>query len=175
MSTFSSNYFNYSFTTFSLSLLNHTFDFTWIFKRLDLILFERLIRMENNTFGQNLRNLRTLKKISLHKLGAELDVTGSAISAWELGKKEPNFDMLKKIASYFMVSTDYLLNHQVLNNEEQKKAVVTQLADELYEKSQDIPVFKEELLSYIAYLDFKKKSEQTALENNENKDTNQNS
>lgn len=128
--------------------------------------------MENNTFGQNLRNLRKLKNIRLHELGKELDVTASAISAWELGKKEPSFDMLKKVATYFMVSTDYLLNHQVLNNEEQKRAVVTQLADKLYEKSQDIPVFEEELLSYISYLDFKKKSEQTALENNEQEDEN---
>lgn len=127
--------------------------------------------MENNTFGQNLRNLRSLKKISLHVLGKELDVTGSAISAWELGRKEPNFDMLKKIASYFMVSTDYLLNHQVLDNEEQKKEVVTQLANKLYEKSQDVPVFEEEILSYIAYLDFKKKADQTVLKNNENENT----
>ncbi|MGE7939915.1 helix-turn-helix domain-containing protein [Bacillus paramycoides] len=127
--------------------------------------------MENNTFGQNLRNLRLLKKLSLNALGKELDVTGSAVSAWELGKKEPNFDMLKKIASYFMVSTDYLLNHQVLDNEEQKKAVVTQLAHKLYEKSKDIPVFEEELLSYISYLDFKNKFEHAELQNNEiNKD-----
>ncbi|HHK5548773.1 MULTISPECIES: helix-turn-helix domain-containing protein [Bacillus cereus group] len=129
--------------------------------------------MENNTFGQNLRNLRLLKKLNLNALGKELDVTGSAVSAWELGKKEPNFDMLKKIASYFMVSTDYLLNHQVLDNEEQKKAVVTQLAHKLYEKSKDIPVFEEELLSYISYLDFKNKFEHAELQNNEiNKDEN---
>ncbi|HDR7737531.1 helix-turn-helix domain-containing protein [Bacillus cereus] len=129
--------------------------------------------MENNTFGQNLRNLRLLKKLSLNALGKELDVTGSAVSAWELGKKEPNFDMLKKIAGYFMVSTDYLLNHQVLDNEEQKKAVVTQLAHKLYEKSKDIPVFEEELLSYISYLDFKNKFEHAELQNNEiNKDEN---
>ncbi|MHA7108429.1 helix-turn-helix domain-containing protein (plasmid) [Bacillus sp. C-3-6] len=129
--------------------------------------------MENNTFGQNLRNLRLLKKLSLNALGKELDVTGSAVSAWELGKKEPNFDMLKKIAIYFMVSTDYLLNHQVLDNEEQKKAVVTQLAHKLYEKSKDIPVFEEELLSYISYLDFKNKFEHAELQNKEiNKDEN---
>ncbi|WP_410985490.1 helix-turn-helix domain-containing protein [Bacillus cereus] len=125
--------------------------------------------MENNTFGQNLRKLRLLKRLNLNALGKELDVTGSAISAWELGKKEPNFDMLIKIAKYFMVSTDYLLNHQVLENEEQKNEVVTQLAHELYEKSKNIPVFKEELLSYITYLDFKQKSEQTELNDIENK------
>lgn len=125
--------------------------------------------MENNAFGQNLRDLRTLKRIRLHELGKELDVTASAISAWELGKKEPNFDMLKKIASYFMVSTDYLLNHKVLDNEEPIKEVVTQLAHKLYEISKDIPVFEEELLSYISYLDFKNKSKHVELQNIENK------
>lgn len=124
--------------------------------------------MENNTFGQNLRKLRLLKRLKLNELGKELDVTGSAISAWELGKKEPNFDMLLKVAKYFMVSTDYLLNHQVLVNENQKKEVVTQLAHKLYEKSKDIPVFEEELLAYISYLDFKNKSEHAELKNLEN-------
>ncbi|PEK65932.1 helix-turn-helix domain-containing protein [Bacillus pseudomycoides] len=125
--------------------------------------------MKENTFGQNLRNLRSRKRLNLQALGKELDVTGSAISAWELGKKEPNFDMLKKIASYFMVSTDYLLNHQVLDNEEQEKEVVTQFAHKLYENSKDIPVFEEELLSYISYLDFKNKSKHVVLKNIENK------
>jgi transcriptional regulator with XRE-family HTH domain len=92
--------------------------------------------LEGNVFGQNLRKLRNSKGISLSKLGKELGVTGSAISAWELGKKkEPSFDMLKRIASYFMVSINYLLNHQVSGNEEQeKKIAVTQLAHKLYEK-----------------------------------------
>lgn len=125
--------------------------------------------MENNTFGQNLRKLRSLKRLKLNELGKELDVTGSAISAWELGKKEPNFDMLLKIAKYFMVSTDYLLNHQAIINQDQKKEVITHLAHKLYERSKDIPVFEEELLSYISYLDFKNKSEKAELQDLESK------
>lgn len=134
--------------------------------------------MKDNIFGQNLRKLRTLKKISLNKLGKELGVTGAAISSWELGNKEPNYDMLIKVSSYFMVSTDYLLSHQILDNEEQKQEVVTQLAHKLYEKSKDIPVFEEELLSYISYLAFKNKSEHEALkgipDQNEKKDSQNN-
>lgn len=113
--------------------------------------------MEGNVFGQNLRRLRTSKGITLNKMGIELGVTGSAISAWELGKKEPSFDMLKKIANYFMVSIDDLLNHQVSRSEEQVKIAVIQLAHRLYEKSKDILLFEEELFSYISYLDFKVK------------------
>ncbi|MRB31488.1 helix-turn-helix domain-containing protein, partial [Bacillus thuringiensis] len=45
--------------------------------------------MEDNIFGRNLRNLRNLQGLSLNALGKELGVTGSAISSWELGNKEP--------------------------------------------------------------------------------------
>lgn len=56
-----------------------------------------MIYLEENIFGQNLRKLRKTKGLSLDKLGIELGVTGSAISSWELGNKEPNFDMAKKL------------------------------------------------------------------------------
>ena len=95
--------------------------------------------MEDNIFGRNLRNLRNLKGLSLNALGKELGVTGSAISSWELGNKEPNFDMLIKVANYFKVSIDYMLNHQVFDNEAQKKEVVSQLANEIYERYKNIP------------------------------------
>lgn len=114
--------------------------------------------MGGNIFGQHLRKLRISRGLSLEKLGKELGVTGSAVSSWELGKEEPNFDMLKKIVRCFMVSTDYLLDNQVLDNEELEKEVVTQLAHKLYEKSKDILGFEEELFSYISYLEFKNKS-----------------
>ncbi|PIE91930.1 transcriptional regulator [Bacillus fungorum] len=130
--------------------------------------------MEENIFGQNLRKLRKIKGLSLNKLGIELGVTGSAISSWELGNKEPNFDMAKKIASYFMVSTDYLLNHQILDNDEHTKAIVTRLAHKMYEKSKDVLVFEEELLSYLGYLDYKNKSRHIALKNIENENEEKN-
>lgn len=133
-----------------------------------------MIYLEENIFGQNLRKLRKTKGLSLDKLGIELGVTGSAISSWELGNKEPNFDMAKKIASYFMVSTDYLFNHQILDSDEHTKAIVTRLAYKMYEKSKDVLVFEEELLSYLGYLDFKNKSRQIALKKIENENEEEN-
>ncbi|MCH5460815.1 helix-turn-helix domain-containing protein [Bacillus thuringiensis] len=115
--------------------------------------------MKDNIFGQNLRNLRTLQRLSLSTLGKELGVTGSAISAWELGHKEPNFDMLKKIANYFKVSIDYMFNHQIFDNEAQKREVAGQLANEIYERYKNIPdskkpMVKQELIKYVNYLNF---------------------
>ncbi|CUB11989.1 HTH-type transcriptional regulator Xre [Bacillus cereus] len=133
--------------------------------------------MEDNIFGRNLRNLRNLQGLSLNALGKELGVTGSAISSWELGNKEPNFDMLIKVANYFKVSIDYMLNHQVFDNEAQKKEVVSQLANEIYERYKNIPdskkpMVKQELIKYVNYLNFTAQAEDEELkkikENNEN-------
>ncbi|PFV09995.1 transcriptional regulator [Bacillus cereus] len=127
-----------------------------------------MIGLEDNIFGSNLRNLRNLKGLSLNALGKELGVTGSAISSWELGNKEPNFDMLKKVASYFQVSIDYMLNHQVFDSEAQKKEVVSQLANEIYERYKNIPdskktMVKQELIKYVNYLNFTAQAEDEEL------------
>ncbi|KAB7633368.1 helix-turn-helix transcriptional regulator [Bacillus sp. B4-WWTP-NA-D-NA-NA] len=135
-----------------------------------------MIGLEDNIFGRNLRNLRNLQGLSLNALGKELGVTGSAISSWELGNKEPNFDMLIKVANYFKVSIDYMLNHQVFDNEAQKKEVVSQLANEIYERYKNIPdskkpMVKQELIKYVNYLNFTAQAEDEELkkikENNE--------
>lgn len=135
--------------------------------------------MEDNIFGRNLRNLRNLQGVSLNALGKELGVTGSAISSWELGNKEPNFDMLKKVANYFQVSTDYMLNHQVFDNEAQKKEVVSQLANEIYERYKNIPdskkpMVKQELIKYVNYLNFTAQAEDEELKKIKQNDENHN-
>uniref|UniRef100_UPI00299F65DA helix-turn-helix domain-containing protein n=1 Tax=Bacillus thuringiensis TaxID=1428 RepID=UPI00299F65DA len=96
--------------------------------------------MEDNIFGRNLRNLRNLQGLSLNALGKELGVTGSAISSWELGNKEPNFDMLKKVSGFFQVSTDYMLNYQVFDDEAQRKEVVAEKNFSPREKDGKVPL-----------------------------------
>lgn len=65
--------------------------------------------MKNNIFGENLKTLRLSENLSQTKLGEELGVCNQTVSFWELGKREPDLDMLLKIAEFFEVSTDYLL------------------------------------------------------------------
>ena len=65
--------------------------------------------MKNNIFGENLRTLRLSENLSQTKLGEELGVCNQTVSFWEIGKREPDLDMLLKIAEFFQVSTDYLL------------------------------------------------------------------
>lgn len=45
--------------------------------------------------------LYSLKGVSLNKWGKELGVTGSVVSSWEIGNKEPNFDMLKNCKLFY--------------------------------------------------------------------------
>lgn len=58
---------------------------------------------------KRLKELRLNKKISQKDIAEYLGITVAAYSLYERGKREPNLDMLKKIAEYFNVSIDYLM------------------------------------------------------------------
>lgn len=60
-------------------------------------------------FEQRLKDLRNGKKMTQDDLGSFLNVSGKTIGAWERGSRQPNLDMINKIANFFSVSTDYLL------------------------------------------------------------------
>jgi len=67
----------------------------------------------NDYFGKRLKSLRESFSLSQTDLGKELGIppqyAPNVISSWENQKREPNFNTLVKIASFFGVSTDYLL------------------------------------------------------------------
>lgn len=56
-----------------------------------------------------LRELRKEKGISQLKLAMDLSVNQNTISRYETGEREADYKMLIKIADYFDVSIDYLL------------------------------------------------------------------
>lgn len=62
-------------------------------------------------FHERLKKLREQENISREHLADLLSITYSALSKYETGKREPDFELLKKIAVYFNVSTDYLLGN----------------------------------------------------------------
>lgn len=59
-------------------------------------------------FGQKLRNLRIQRNMSQQKLADELDISQSAIAAYETGEREPSFAVIQKIADYFGVPASTL-------------------------------------------------------------------
>lgn len=62
-----------------------------------------------NKFAVRLKELRTEKSFSQCHLAILLNVDQRTISNWEKAVREPDFDVLIKIALLFDVSTDYLL------------------------------------------------------------------
>ena len=56
-----------------------------------------------------LAQLRKERKISQVKLAMDLNTNQNTISRYETGEREADYAMLIRIADYFNVSTDYLL------------------------------------------------------------------
>ena len=55
--------------------------------------------------------LRKQRKITQDTLAKELGISRQAYSNYELGNREPDFDTLKKLATFFDVSIDYLVGN----------------------------------------------------------------
>ena len=70
---------------------------------------------KDSVFGKRLKGLREHKEKSRAELGQELGIPESDISKYERGILEPDHDTLIKIATYFLVSLDYLLGRSDWN------------------------------------------------------------
>lgn len=70
------------------------------------------------SFGRNLERIRKGKKISQAKLGEMLGLTQQMVSSYEKDLSSPNVDVLIKIADYFNVSIDSLVEHVVRKPDE---------------------------------------------------------
>ena len=60
-----------------------------------------------------IKKLRTEHNLAQKDLAEKLNVEAYTVSDWEQGRCEPSIDMLIKIADYFGVTIDYLVNHKV--------------------------------------------------------------
>lgn len=60
-------------------------------------------------FGEIIKKLRLSYNLNQVQLADELNVSKQTISNWENNNILPSIDMLIKIARFFSVSTDYLL------------------------------------------------------------------
>lgn len=64
-----------------------------------------------------LKQLRKEKKVTQLDVANVLGITVSAYGNYELGQRSPTPEMLVKLAKYFNVSIDYLLDYQPASNE----------------------------------------------------------
>lgn len=71
---------------------------------------------ENNDsaeFKDRLKWLRTKFNISQETFAEYLGVKRSTVAGYEMGNSEPSYEILRKIARYFNVTTDYLLGYSL--------------------------------------------------------------
>ncbi|TVY07191.1 helix-turn-helix domain-containing protein [Paenibacillus cremeus] len=62
-----------------------------------------------NTFGERLAELRTSMGYSQAELARRLNIAKSTLSMYEIDKREPSLEFLRRIIDFFNVETDYLL------------------------------------------------------------------
>lgn len=60
-------------------------------------------------FSDRLKEVRKKKLLTQVQLAEALHIASGTVAMWEVGKREPNFEMVTRIANFFDVSLDYLL------------------------------------------------------------------
>ena len=71
-------------------------------------------------FNEKLRFLRKYQHLTQTEVAEELNLNQRTYSQYETGANEPNFETLKKLANFFDVSIDYLLeNDRSLSDSEE--------------------------------------------------------
>ncbi len=96
-------------------------------------------------------NYNKFKKLRLNNnmlqsdVAKKINVSTSAIGMWEQGRRQPDNEIVKKIANIFGVSTDYLLDNDDLSKEVDKTIIdpeLNQTLKTLAENEFDRTLFK---------------------------------
>ncbi len=100
---------------------------------------------------ERIKELRKEKVITMKRLGEIIGVSEGAVSQYENGKRQPDYDILKKIADFFNVTTDYLLGrtdnpHQ--NIDQQLEGIEFALYGEIKELTEDE---KQDILNFVKF------------------------
>lgn len=67
-------------------------------------------------FGKNIKKIRSIKKLSQTAFAEIFELKRSSIGAYEEGRAEPKLEIIIKIAKYFSISVDSLVNSEMTVN-----------------------------------------------------------
>lgn len=62
-----------------------------------------------HNYNEILKELRETAELTQTQLGKLFNLTQRQVSTYETGRNEPPYEILRKYAKYFNVSTDYIL------------------------------------------------------------------
>ncbi|MEG0471307.1 MAG: helix-turn-helix transcriptional regulator [Solibacillus sp.] len=63
-------------------------------------------------FTKKIKTLRNNRDLTQSQLADKIEVARTTYAMYEQGKREPDFETLKRLADFFNVSTDYLLDSE---------------------------------------------------------------
>lgn len=89
-------------------------------------------------FAERLRYLIDCQEIKLKALAPKLGVSPSTLGNYALGLREPDFEILVRIADYFDVSTDYLLGREELPREQPTEKEFVRLLRQMTPEQQEL-------------------------------------
>ncbi|MDX8344502.1 helix-turn-helix transcriptional regulator [Rossellomorea sp. YZS02] len=115
---------------------------------------ETLRGREMETIGARLKEIREKSDLTLDEFANKINLTKGIIWSYELGKKEPSINHLKRIAEFFNISLEFLIygveeKIGINLNEELIK-------DQFFITVDEIEVSQDELLEVIAYIKAKR-------------------
>lgn len=63
-----------------------------------------------------LRELRKQRNLSQKEFAKNFNIAQNTYANYEIGKTQPDIEVIKKIADFYHVSIDYLLEHETYND-----------------------------------------------------------
>lgn len=74
-------------------------------------------------FKKRLKELRKAAKLTQAELAGKISSAQTTIAGWESGAREPDFEMVDRLADFFGVTTDYLIGREDTSDPARKKGV----------------------------------------------------
>ena len=91
-------------------------------------------------FGDILRNLLEERNLSQKQFAEELKIAPSTLGNYIRNLREPDYATLKRIAAYFNVTADYLLDHQTAHSKSRLEDELLRVFRSLSKEQQELYV-----------------------------------
>lgn len=111
------------------------------------------------TFGDKLRELMDENNLNQRQLAEKLNISAPALGNYIRNIREPDFETLKRIAAYFHISIDYLLDYKPINDNNPKDSQLLHLFHNMTSEQQEL--FLAQGLVYVKYNKKNKTSDDT--------------
>ncbi len=117
-------------------------------------------------FGDILRELLEERHLSQKNLADDLNISASAIGNYVRNNREPDFDTLKRLAAYFHVSTDFLLDYHEEPGENYQDHKILQIFHSLTDDQKELYIEQGKLFIKSNYQKNRKKTTLSHLSSN---------